>query len=1083
MMDLFPLQVFPQGSLASSVITTVWVGVFVIAFLNLRFGWALTGLVVPGYLVPLLLLKPWSVLAIFIEGVVTYGIVWFLFEYLPRFGAWSRLFGRDRFFALILVSIVVRVVFDGWLFQQIGAYLVQHFYIHFDYRDNLHSFGLIIVILIANHFWKPGLGKGALTLGVSVALTYLIVRYGLLELTNFRVSDLGYLYEELASSVLAGPKSYIILITAAYVASRMNLRYGWDFSGILIPALIAMQWFQPIKILASIGEAFVILLLARLVLNSPLFRTASIEGARKILLFFNLGFAYKFLLAYVLLWLAPEVKVTDYFGFGYLLSTLIAIKMYDKGIAMRMARAVLQTSLVAIVMATLIGFSLTLLPNPLGWRLPGAGAMETIEVQPEPDVLLADRLRKDGIRLYRHWSKDSFVEPLPAELDVFTNAMKALKGYIGQRDPKLLNEANTALATIGYRISLLESHYLYIHETRANRGWGIYVLDLERPRGLLVEVPSPVSERGALNAGLVAFLSMQGRALAVAGAPRKVNLNGTADVTTNLNLCFQAFHRIFSSRDVLQVRGYSLETARALYGVRKRETDIDLPALPTKLWVKKALPPSLDLALLKHMLGEFQISWDMTPFRNIQRDYTQAGFGELFLNAKDVRRLMARFLVSRTDIQSEVGEQRIDGYLQDWLLSGKINIAQRGSNAYVLPRQEHLLYIDREIVSPLVHLMREEFRDGRWTEQGEQELRSLASSASVIGYQLIRYTERRSGDQYLILNENPQTSNRRYWGTYVFSPTARHEAIIQVPRPLFEVSTFEYGVSLFKRLGARALLIGGAHHEANLDRSSDLIKIRNIANVFNLVNQVLLREAGAVPMLVIQCRGFGAKPNIARLPDADVLLGYSDGVIDPSEQTDLEQNLYQAMVDDGLKVRIVDGRPDTIGYEVGALPQSLYLNQTRNKTFAVLWLSSLTRYSYRQQNENFAQAVQFRALGLSQVDDELRDYLASHRWSKEGRIPAGLKKAIARYIASQDIVALQELTKEWPDYVFGRLVDINTHQSFLIVREGQRILLVANLVPRETERAFHAKRTKAPDRLVERFVVTRAAWLFLEGGQ
>ena len=57
---LSPLEIFPQGSLSSSVITTVWVGVFVVAFFNLRFGWVLSGLVVPGYLIPLLLIKPWA---------------------------------------------------------------------------------------------------------------------------------------------------------------------------------------------------------------------------------------------------------------------------------------------------------------------------------------------------------------------------------------------------------------------------------------------------------------------------------------------------------------------------------------------------------------------------------------------------------------------------------------------------------------------------------------------------------------------------------------------------------------------------------------------------------------------------------------------------------------------------------------------------------------------------------------------------------------------------------------------------------------------------------------------------------------
>ena len=66
------LPIFPEGGLASSVITTVWVGVFVVCFFNLRFGWVLSGLVVPGYLVPLVILKPLAAGVIVVEAIITY---------------------------------------------------------------------------------------------------------------------------------------------------------------------------------------------------------------------------------------------------------------------------------------------------------------------------------------------------------------------------------------------------------------------------------------------------------------------------------------------------------------------------------------------------------------------------------------------------------------------------------------------------------------------------------------------------------------------------------------------------------------------------------------------------------------------------------------------------------------------------------------------------------------------------------------------------------------------------------------------------------------------------------------------------
>ena len=50
----------------------MWVGVWVVVFFNLRLGWSASGLIVPGYLVPLLIVKPLSAGVILLEAVLTY---------------------------------------------------------------------------------------------------------------------------------------------------------------------------------------------------------------------------------------------------------------------------------------------------------------------------------------------------------------------------------------------------------------------------------------------------------------------------------------------------------------------------------------------------------------------------------------------------------------------------------------------------------------------------------------------------------------------------------------------------------------------------------------------------------------------------------------------------------------------------------------------------------------------------------------------------------------------------------------------------------------------------------------------------
>jgi len=261
--------------------------------MNLRFGWAFSGLVVPGYLVPLLIVKPWAAMVVIAESMLTYWTVYGLIAALPRLGLACAFFGRDRFMAMIIVSAIYRVVLDAWALPALGAYLNSTHGIHFDYANNLHSFGLIVICLAANQLWKTGVLRGFVPFAFNIAVTYIIVRFVLMEFTNFSISNLSFLYEDIAASIYAAPKAYIVLVTTAILASRMNLLYGWDFNGIMIPALIALQWYEPTKVLTSVVEAIIILGASVLVLRLPFFAAMTMEGARKLLLFFSVSFAYK----------------------------------------------------------------------------------------------------------------------------------------------------------------------------------------------------------------------------------------------------------------------------------------------------------------------------------------------------------------------------------------------------------------------------------------------------------------------------------------------------------------------------------------------------------------------------------------------------------------------------------------------------------------------------------------------------------------------------------------------------------------------------------------------------------------------
>jgi Capsule biosynthesis CapC len=500
------LPIFPEGGLASSVITTVWVGVFVLAFFNLRFGWVLSGLVVPGYLVPLLILRPVAAGVIVFEAVLTYAIVWFFSEKLSR-GRYPALFGRDRFMGLVLASIAVRVTMDGWLLPIAADWISAQLGRQVDWQSNLQSFGLIVISLMANQFWKPGLVRGLISAAVVIGITFLIVRFGLMEFTNFRLSGVSYIYEGLASSILASPKAYMILVITAMLASHMNLRFGWDFSGILIPALIALQWYQPTKILTSFVEAAVIYALAQGVLRLPWLAGVTMEGARKLVLFFNVSFAYKLVLGHALAWLALDVKTTDFYGFGYLLSTLLAIKAYEKNIFARVMRSTFEVSLAGAVLGNLVGFV-------LAWMLPSAALSQDRQVPGSPGpARLRDQLVVSAIgdaharRLGGLGAAMSQTQL--AELETALDLLAA------GSDPQFIAPG---LAQSGLTLSRAADGTVMIARN-AGMGRDLIVFNPKARRDLAVVVPDSASAPGLGLAALTLFEAQGARWLVLAAPP------------------------------------------------------------------------------------------------------------------------------------------------------------------------------------------------------------------------------------------------------------------------------------------------------------------------------------------------------------------------------------------------------------------------------------------------------------------------------------------------------------------------------------------------------------------------------------
>jgi hypothetical protein len=1069
-MSNFVLPLFPHDSVAVSVTTTVWVGVCVVVFFNLRLGWTLSGLVVPGYLVPLLIVKPLAALVIVGESFTTYGVVHVLSrECFPRWG-WCGFFGRDRFLALIVASVAVRAAVDGWLLPWAGAVLNNRWGFNLDYHNDLHSYGLVMVALMANYFWKPGLLRGSIPLAVTVGATYTIIRFGLVHWTNFNLGNLHSMYEGIATSLLASPKAYMIVIVGAYVASAMNLGFGWEFNGILVPALLALHWHEPWKIFITLGEAGVILLMSSLLLKLPVWQRTTVEGARKILIFFTICFVYRLALNHIVPRWFPYYRVTDFYGFGYLLSTLLAIKAYQHERKIQLVRNTLQASMMGAVGGTCVGFLFTCFHGPVVdmdlASVPPVARADIDSSQP-----LSQCLQEHKLSLYRRSQSSSVRLASNTELARFGQAIQRLRTSITRHDEESLAAAQAMLRAVNYQCTRVEGRYYYVHELPPGRGWGAFVLDANQPQGPVIEVPAPREEPGPIEAALSLFRLHGGSALAIAGSGRHSGRDGSADVLSHPATFFGTFHRQVDRGNIIQVRGYTRASLRRLTRARPSDADLANETWTSSLWIRNGIPAGLNLQLLKELIGQYDIHWQATPTANALRDSTRSSFAELVLNRADRRRLRGRDAVHHAARSADSGMRIETASPYAWLLGGSERMAARGSNGYVPCAVEEMIYFDEEILRPIVRVLS---KTPSWREAGPEsvaELELAADSATAVGYRVTVFAGDGSHADHLAIHE--QEPRTRHWGTIVLRWTLPGPHVVEVPRPIFERNTYEFAIHLFRRPSGAALLIAGADPRANADGTADISRLGNKVNLVNLARHVLLRELGPRPQLVVQARAIRAPVN------ADVLLAVDQGLVSRQDLTSLKETLVSQLEQDGLTVQFTNGSPLTAGYEMSGLLLEAVTAPHENKELAVVWLSPSLRSQYAQQSENELAEDMFDAVGIPSIYQSLSEYVATDAPDIDRVVaPHSVREAILGFLRNHDVVQLRRLRLAASEWKHTRLVDATSGQAFLIVATSDgRIALIANLSSADPDPPLTVTVEEFDHRQIEYFIESRATFV------
>lgn len=509
---LFPL--LPPSGLDLSVLVAVLGGTLVLLYLTEVFGWSFGGLVVPGYLASVLVLSPPAGITVLIEAALTAIAVVVVSDLLSLTGVWSRFFGRERFLLLVLLSILVRQSCEVWLLPSMltwlggwaGGGLIE--------AQDAHSVGLVLVPLTANALGRDTIRRGLAQVLIPTAGAFFLLNTVLIPLTNVSLGSMALTYEDVSLDFLGSARAYFILGIGALVAARLNGAVAWSAGGILIPALLGLAWYEPLRILATLAEAVLLTLVYRGLVQLPVIRTLNLEGARKLAILFAMSALFRIGVAWVHE-LGMPVRTNELSGLGYLLSALIAAKIIQYRSMVSVVVPAVATSFIAFVGG-----------NGAAWAIEQLAPGATISTEPLVQVPSARLLatpegvvQLGRVRARIDASRAVALRLPAADLATWRGFWRDAEAWLNGQIPTLEPPPGLLLEQVAGEVGARAWWSLREEEERPDRvkGWGTALL---RPgaTGPALVLDRPWSDADAARDAVASCIAVDCAILFVAGA-------------------------------------------------------------------------------------------------------------------------------------------------------------------------------------------------------------------------------------------------------------------------------------------------------------------------------------------------------------------------------------------------------------------------------------------------------------------------------------------------------------------------------------------------------------------------------------
>lgn len=927
-----PIALFPPYGIDQTIHVSILIGVLLLLLLTESFGWVFNGLVVPGYLASLFVIAPAAGTTVVAEAVVTYLAARLLSTVAARSGAWNIFFGRERFLLLVFVSIMVRQTSELWLVPEALRFYDDQTGAAVRVTKSFSSVGLVLVPLTANAFWKLGLRRGMFQTAVPTAITWALLTYVLLPYTNLSFARLEITYENVALDFLSSPKAYILLVTGAYLGSRWNLLYGWDYAGILVPALLGLAWLSPMRLVTTLAETLLLVVVVRGLLWVPGLRTLNLEGPRKLALVFVVSFWIKYALGWIVGPSISELRITDLFGFGYLLSSLLAVKILQKDNVVRIALPTFVVSVITIAIGSLIGFSLDqVAPAPAQVVVPPpppatASATTTLVRTSEGVVALGHVRARLGV------ASELPLEPTAQQLASYRRTWAAIDEWLTAPSPATKQRAATEASALGLtltpiaRIADRDAWALFEREERlvANVGWDTAVLIPGAP-GPVLTAPWPSSDSPSAEAAAALCPRVACRAIVVSG----IDVPGERRVRSAHAIAVDSVARA----PIVELRvDDTLERGRPVLHVATETPQVDVAAL----W-----PASLEL------------SWRPVPgtaprgTASVLRAHPDAYWQRIANEPPTVERATS-----------------IERWFTRFFEQGAEDLARDPNAPQIVataPSQSELRFLELLVARPALL----------------GDLRAAHAMAQVVGMGVVQLPDGRGRDRAAWVIAEQTLPRRLGWGVLAGRPSVAtaitNGLAVEVPRPRREPGTGRIAVELWHQLDALALIVAdGAVPEDRAD--ADPAATWNPYSAFQAFHQAAHdRLRNSLGSAMISVRGFGVTQPIRD----QVVVALAQPLLDRER---LPPPIARVLKEDrGVASlaphRINDGARELVDLAGTGNPQLQYCARFDLVACALVWFSDSARERYHEVPRD-RELAKITRMGLAATDRTAAEELA-----------------------------------------------------------------------------------------------------------